>query len=116
MKIAVASDHRGFHVKGKILDLLTNMGHETIDFGTDGEGGMYGTLKSPMPAVDFSRKVTEVLEREVLHIGDGDQQIQTLRAQALIRNPHERYRKCEETVGTTVHLTQQECRQKNIPQ
>ena len=40
--------------------------------------GMYGTLKTPMTAADFSNSVTKVLEREVLHIGDGNQQIQTL--------------------------------------
>ncbi|MEZ6049247.1 MAG: hypothetical protein R3C11_27445 [Planctomycetaceae bacterium] len=31
MKIAVASDHRGFDVKGKILDLLKSLGHEGED-------------------------------------------------------------------------------------
>jgi dinuclear metal center YbgI/SA1388 family protein len=40
--------------------------------------GMYGTLKSPMSAAEFSRIVTKGLEREVLHIGDGEQQIQTI--------------------------------------
>ena len=40
--------------------------------------GMYGTLKSPMTAAEFSNTVSKVLDREVLHIGDGTQQIQTL--------------------------------------
>lgn len=40
--------------------------------------GMYGTLKSPMTAAEFSNKVTSVLDRDVMHIGDGTQQIQTL--------------------------------------
>lgn len=40
--------------------------------------GMYGTLKSPMTAAEFSNSVTKVLDREVMHIGDGTQQIQTL--------------------------------------
>ena len=35
MKIAVASDHRGFVVKGKILSLLGDLGHECQDFGPD---------------------------------------------------------------------------------
>jgi ribose 5-phosphate isomerase B len=35
MKIAVASDHRGFNVKGKILSLLSQLGHEAIDFGPE---------------------------------------------------------------------------------
>jgi ribose 5-phosphate isomerase B len=33
MKIAIASDHRGFDVKGKILSLIKDLGHEGIDFG-----------------------------------------------------------------------------------
>lgn len=33
MKIAVASDHRGFVVKGKILALLNEVGHQAEDFG-----------------------------------------------------------------------------------
>ncbi len=35
MKIAVASDHRGFAVKGKILAHLAGLGHEGVDFGPD---------------------------------------------------------------------------------
>ncbi|QGJ71468.1 Sugar phosphate isomerase YwlF [Planctomycetales bacterium 10988] len=35
MRIAVASDHRGFHVKGKVIALLEQLGHEVTDFGTD---------------------------------------------------------------------------------
>lgn len=33
MKIAVASDHRGVHVKQKILHQLADMGHEAVDLG-----------------------------------------------------------------------------------
>ncbi len=33
MKIAVASDHRGFSVKDKILSQLAQLNHETQDFG-----------------------------------------------------------------------------------
>lgn len=35
MKIAVASDHRGYAVKGKILSLLATLGHEGLDFGPE---------------------------------------------------------------------------------
>lgn len=35
MRIAVASDHRGFVVKGKILTLLRDLGHEALDFGPE---------------------------------------------------------------------------------
>ena len=34
MKIAVASDHRGFKLKNKITEFLTAKGHEVIDCGT----------------------------------------------------------------------------------
>jgi ribose 5-phosphate isomerase B len=34
MKIAVGSDHRGFESKGQIRTIVTQMGHECIDFGT----------------------------------------------------------------------------------
>jgi ribose 5-phosphate isomerase B len=36
MRIAIGSDHRGFHVKGKIIELVKRMGHEVIDVGTHG--------------------------------------------------------------------------------
>jgi len=35
MRIAVASDHRGYSVKSKILALLTEMQHAPLDFGPD---------------------------------------------------------------------------------
>ena len=40
--------------------------------------GMYGTLKTPMSAADFSQKIMEVLGREPLHIGDNSEQIHTI--------------------------------------
>jgi ribose 5-phosphate isomerase B len=36
MKIAVGSDHRGFDAKKRIVALLSQLGHETLDLGTDG--------------------------------------------------------------------------------
>jgi ribose 5-phosphate isomerase B len=35
MKIAIASDHRGFIVKGKILAMIADLGHEALDFGPE---------------------------------------------------------------------------------
>ena len=35
MRIAVASDHRGFSVKSKILALLTEMQHAPLDYGPE---------------------------------------------------------------------------------
>lgn len=34
MKIALASDHAGFHYKSRLSSLLRQAGHEVVDFGT----------------------------------------------------------------------------------
>jgi ribose 5-phosphate isomerase B len=36
MRIIVGSDHRGYQVKQKIIDLLRRLGHDVLDEGTDG--------------------------------------------------------------------------------
>lgn len=36
MRVAVASDHAGFPLKGPILDWLTAHGHDAVDLGTHG--------------------------------------------------------------------------------
>jgi ribose 5-phosphate isomerase B len=36
MKVAVGSDHRGFDAKQQTKAIISHMGHECIDFGTDG--------------------------------------------------------------------------------
>jgi len=35
MKIAIASDHAGYHYKTIIIEHLKSLGHEVVDFGTD---------------------------------------------------------------------------------
>ena len=37
MKVAVGSDHRGYQAKRLIKAIVTQMGHECIDFGTDND-------------------------------------------------------------------------------
>ncbi|MGD9719598.1 MAG: ribose 5-phosphate isomerase B [Pirellulales bacterium] len=37
MRIAVGSDHRGFAIKGKIIELLNRMQHEVVDAGAFSE-------------------------------------------------------------------------------
>lgn len=33
MKIAIGGDHAGFPLKGKVIEIVTKLGHEVIDFG-----------------------------------------------------------------------------------
>jgi ribose 5-phosphate isomerase B len=35
MKIAISSDHRGYHAKEQVKHFLRELGHETVDFGCD---------------------------------------------------------------------------------
>jgi ribose 5-phosphate isomerase B len=36
MRIALGSDHRGYNVKAKIIELVRRLGHEAIDVGCNG--------------------------------------------------------------------------------
>ncbi len=36
MKVAIGSDHRGYDAKQQIKSIVTQAGHECVDFGTDG--------------------------------------------------------------------------------
>lgn len=35
MRVSIGSDHRGFNLKSKIRDLLSESGHEVVDLGTN---------------------------------------------------------------------------------
>jgi ribose 5-phosphate isomerase B len=37
MRIAIASDHRGVHIKAKLVQLLSAAGHQVEDYGTHGD-------------------------------------------------------------------------------
>jgi ribose 5-phosphate isomerase B len=37
MKVAIGSDHRGFHVKEIIKSIVTQLGHESVDMGTSND-------------------------------------------------------------------------------
>jgi ribose 5-phosphate isomerase B len=37
MRVAVGSDHRGFQVKRKIVELVQRLGHEVVDYGAASE-------------------------------------------------------------------------------
>jgi ribose 5-phosphate isomerase B len=34
MRVSIGSDHRGFNVKAKLINLLAHLGHEVVDEGT----------------------------------------------------------------------------------
>ena len=40
--------------------------------------GMYGTLKTPLSALDFNQKIAKALDRSPIHIGENSEQIHTL--------------------------------------
>jgi ribose 5-phosphate isomerase B len=68
MRIAVASDHRGFVVKGKILSLLAELGHVGIDYGPESS--------ESVDYPDFAAKVALAIskhevERGILICGTG---------------------------------------------
>lgn len=61
MKIAVASDHRGYVVKGRIIELVQSLGHETVDLGPDsGDHVDYP---------DFAAKVARAVSRHEVDRG-----------------------------------------------
>ncbi len=68
MRIAVASDHRGVHVKGLILEQLRGLGHEVVDMGP----GESGPVDYPVYASKVSNAVSQgTADRGVLICGTG---------------------------------------------
>ena len=55
MKIALGSDHAGFELKAAVIALLHELGHETIDCGTDS--------KESVDYPDFIRPAAESVAR-----------------------------------------------------
>jgi ribose 5-phosphate isomerase B len=56
MKIAVASDHRGFEAKQQIKSILTQLGHECIDFGTNDSNPVDYPDKAYLAATAVAKK------------------------------------------------------------
>jgi ribose 5-phosphate isomerase B len=68
MKIAIGSDHRGFHLKEKLASLLHTKGHEVDDEGTS----VPESVDYPDFAVLVARKVSNhTVERGILICGTG---------------------------------------------
>jgi ribose 5-phosphate isomerase B len=50
MRVAVAFDHRGVKLRARVLEVVEELGHETVDLGTD----------APEPRIDYPDKAREV--------------------------------------------------------
>jgi ribose 5-phosphate isomerase B len=68
MRIIVGSDHRGYHVKSKVIDLVRRLGHEVFDEGTNGGG----SIDYPDVASNAASKVSKgEVDRAILICGTG---------------------------------------------
>jgi ribose 5-phosphate isomerase B len=68
MRIAVGSDHRGFQIKGKIVELLKHLQHEVDDVGAfSGDSCDYPDIAS----IVASRVGTGQVDRGILICGTG---------------------------------------------
>jgi ribose 5-phosphate isomerase B len=68
MKVAIASDHRGFHLKEKVISLLKARGHEVIDDGPPSDAA----VDYPDFAAIVAKKVSSgEVERGILICGTG---------------------------------------------
>jgi len=68
LKIAIAADHGGFHLKTILGEYLQELGHEIVDFGTQSE--------KPVDYPDYARAVAQEIlskkaERGILICGSG---------------------------------------------
>ncbi len=68
MKIAVGSDHRGFEAKQQIKSLITQLGHECIDFGTGNSEPVDYPDTAYLAAMAVSK---EQADRAILACGTG---------------------------------------------
>jgi ribose 5-phosphate isomerase B len=68
MKIALASDHRGFEAKKQIKAIVTQLGHECIDFGTSDKNPVDYPDTAYLAAMAVSRKEAD---RAILTCGTG---------------------------------------------
>ena len=68
MRIAIGSDHRGYNVKTKVIELVCRLGHEACDVGCDGTE----SIDYPDIATAVSRKVSAgEVDRGILICGTG---------------------------------------------
>jgi len=68
MQIAIGSDHRGYQVKSKIIELLKRLEHTVLDVGTDDNA----SVDYPDIAADVARRVSSgEADRGILICGSG---------------------------------------------
>jgi ribose 5-phosphate isomerase B len=68
MKVAIASDHRGFEAKRRVASLLQNLGHEVLDLGPASSD----SVDYPDYAFEVARAVSEGrVDRGILACGTG---------------------------------------------
>jgi ribose 5-phosphate isomerase B len=68
MKIAIGSDHRGYTVKAKVVDLLKRLGHDVDDVGTNS----IEAVDYPDFASEVARRVSKQnVDRGILICGSG---------------------------------------------
>lgn len=68
MQIAIGSDHRGVHVKAKLVESLAHMGHDIVDVGAHAET----SVDYPDIATKVASAVSnETVDRGILICGTG---------------------------------------------
>jgi ribose 5-phosphate isomerase B len=69
VKVAVAFDHRGVHLRDEILDTLREAGHEVVDLGTDSDAVR---IDYPVKSAELGAAIKDgQAERGVLICGSG---------------------------------------------
>lgn len=61
MKIGIANDHRGFETKNKIIEFLTHLGYEVINYGSDTE--------EPVDYPEYAFKIGEAVRKKEIDRG-----------------------------------------------
>jgi len=68
MRVAIGSDHRGFAIRSKVVDLVRRLGHEAIDVGSFSADA----VDYPDIAADVGRRVNSgEVDRGILICGTG---------------------------------------------
>ena len=61
MKVAIASDHRGYHLKEKVMSLLKARGHEVVDDGPSSD--------TSVDYPDFAKAVADAVVERAAQLG-----------------------------------------------